>query len=45
MFPPLQRLPVDRELLPQGKVLEGEVAVAAAEEGQQTKQVVQEGNL
>jgi hypothetical protein len=31
-------------LVTQGEVLEGEVAVAAAEEGEETKQVEQEGD-
>jgi hypothetical protein len=35
---------VHSELLAQGEVLQGELAVAAAEEGQETEQVEQEGD-
>jgi hypothetical protein len=35
---------VDDELLAQGQVLEGELAVAAAEEGEESQQVEHEGD-
>jgi len=43
-FRPGPRLLVHGELLTQGQVLEGEVAVAAEEEREETKQVEQEGD-
>jgi hypothetical protein len=39
---PGRRSPVDGELLVQGQVLEGELAVATDEEGEEPKQVEQE---
>ena len=41
---PGHRSLVDGELLVQGEVLEGELAVAAAEKGQEAKQLEQEGD-
>jgi hypothetical protein len=43
-FGRLSRLLVDRELLTQGKVLEGEMAVAAAEDREEPEKVEQEGD-
>jgi len=41
---PVRRSLVHGELLVQGQVLEGELAVAPAEEGEETEQVEQEGD-
>jgi len=42
---PGHRLLVDGELVAQGQVLQGDMAVSAAEEGKQSKQAEQEGNI
>ena len=41
---PADRSLVHGDLVTQGEVLEGQVAVAAAEEGEETKQAEQEGD-
>jgi len=41
---PIRRSLVDGQLLPQGEVLEGEVAVAAAQEREEPEQVEQKGD-
>ena len=41
---PGHRLLVDGELVAQGQVLQGDMAVSAAEEGKQSKQAEQEGD-
>jgi hypothetical protein len=43
-FGPRHRPPVDGELVPQGQVLDCELAVATEEEGEKPKQVEQEGD-
>src|SRR5207249_7066112 len=41
---PIRRSLVDGQLLPQGEVLEGELAVAAAQEREEPEQMEQEGD-
>ena len=41
---PIRRSLVDGQLLPQGEVLEGELAVAVAQEREESEQVEQEGD-